>query len=307
MIYTVTFNPSLDYIVSVKDFNAGVTNRTTNEILNAGGKGINVSIVLSNLGLDSIALGFYAGFTGDKIIDLLAEANVQNKFIKLGDGNSRINVKCRNVNEEGCVVDETEINGIGPKITDEALAKFYSQIDALQDGDILVMSGSVPPSLPTTIYKDIMKRLKKRNVKIVVDTTKDLLTNVLEYKPFLVKPNKHELEEIFDVNINSIDEVEHYARELKNMGATNVLVSLDSDGALIIAENAQAYKFDAPEGEVKNSVGSGDSMIAGFLYGYLQTNDYEHALKYGIACGSASAFSENFATKSEIMDLFNTM
>lgn len=307
MIYTVTFNPSLDYIVSVKDFKAGVTNRTTQEIVNPGGKGINVSIVLSNLGLKNIALGFYAGFTGEKIVSLLEGVQVKNKLIRLADGNSRINVKCRNVGGDGHVIDETEINGLGPKITDEALAEFNSQIDALTDGDILVMSGSVPSSLPATIYKDIMQTLQNRNVKIVVDTTKDFLLHVLEFKPFLVKPNKHELEEIFDVEFNSTDDIEHYARELKGMGATNVLVSLDSDGALLVAENGQAYKFDAPKGEVKNSVGSGDSMIAGFLYGYMQTNDYEHSLKYGIACGSASAFSVNFATKSEIMDLLNSI
>lgn len=307
MIYTTTFNLSIDYIVSVNDFKIGATNRTSQELIYPGGKGINVSIALSNLGLDSIALGFYAGFTGEKVIELLNEVNVKNKLIKLAQGNSRINVKCRNINKDGHVNDETEINGIGPKIGEAELNKFYSQIDALRDGDILVLSGSVTPSLPNTIYKDIMKRLQNRNVNVVVDATKNLMLNVLEYKPFLVKPNKNELAEIFDAEINNIDDVEHYAKELKNMGAVNVLVSLDKDGALLIDKDGQTYKFESPKGDVKNSVGSGDGMIAGFLYGYLKTNNYEDALKYGIASGSASAFSENFATKDKIMDLFNTM
>ena len=307
MIYTVTLNPSLDYIVSVEDFKAGVTNRTTNEFINAGGKGINVSIVLSNLGLENIALGFYAGFTGEKIIDLLKEAKVENKLINLSDGNSRINVKCRNVNEDGKLIEETEINGIGPKISDEALGKFYLQIDTLQDNDVLVLSGSVPSVLSHTIYKDIMKRLQNRNVKIVVDATKNLLVNSLEMKPFLVKPNKHELEEIFDVKICNDGEIESYAKQLQNLGAVNVLVSQGGYSSLLVDEYGIVHKSLVPKAEVKNSVGCGDSMIAGFLYGYLQTNDYEQAFKYAIATGSASAFSESFALKDEILNLYKQL
>lgn len=305
MIYTVTLNPSLDYIVSVKEFKSGFTNRTSNELINPGGKGINVSIVLANLGINSIALGFYAGFTGEKIIDLLNIANIENKLIKLNEGNSRINVKCRNVDIHGNVIDETEINGTGPKINNKAIDCLYLQLETLQENDVLILSGSVPSDLPHTIYKDIMQRLQNRNVKIVVDATKDLLVNTLENKPFLIKPNKHELEEIFNCEITNDDEVEDYAKKLHNMGAANVLVSMGADGAMLIDENGKVYKSLAPKGDVKNSVGAGDSMIAGFLYGYFETEDFKKALNFAVATGSASAFSENFATKREVMDLYN--
>lgn len=305
MIYTVTLNPSLDYIVSVNKFKSGATNRTTNEIINPGGKGINVSIVLSNLGLENIALGFYAGFTGQKIINLLIDANINNKFIKLSDGNSRINVKCRNIGEAGDVIEETEINGNGPNINSEALDGFYTQIKALTDEDVLILSGSVPSNLDHTIYKDVIQSVKNKHIKVIVDATKDLLLNTLECKPFLIKPNKHELEEIFEVEISNDDEIEHYAKKLQDMGAINVLVSIGADGALLVDESGIVHKAIAPKGEVKNSVGAGDSMVAGFIYGYIETNDYEKALNFAVATGSASAFSETFATKREIMDLYN--
>lgn len=304
MIYTVTFNPSLDYIVSVNNFKTGATNRTTEEIINPGGKGINVSIVLSNLGMESVALGFYAGFTGEKITKLLDESNVKDNFIKLNDGNSRINVKCRNFSDDGKVIDETEINGLGPKINNEALDKFYSQINTLKDGDVLILSGSKTPDLPNTIYKDIMQMLQNKNIKIIVDATKDLLVSVLDCRPFLVKPNKHELEEIFKVEIRN-EEIEKYAKKLQGLGAVNVLVSNGGEGSLLLDENGNVFKYDSPKGDVVNSVGAGDSMIAGFLYGYLETNKYEHAFKYAIAAGSASAFSENFASKNEVLNLYN--
>ena len=305
MIYTVTLNPSLDYIVSVKEFKSGFTNRTSNELINPGGKGINVSIVLSNLGINSIALGFYAGFTGEKIIELLDDANIENKFIKLSDGISRINVKCRNIDADGNVNDETEINGAGPKINNEAIDLLYTQIETLQENDVLILSGSVPLDLPHTLYKDILQRLQNRNVKIVVDATKDLLVNTLEHEPFLIKPNKHELEEIFNCEISNDDELEKYAKKLHDMGAVNVLVSMGADGALLVDEYGKVNNSFAPKGDVINSVGAGDSMIAGFLYGYLETNDYEKALNFAVATGSASAFSETFATKLEVMDLYN--
>lgn len=307
MIYTVTFNPSLDYIVFVNGFMTGATNRTNDELINPGGKGINVSIALSNLGMESIALGFYAGFTGEKIIELLDEANVKNNFIELSDGNSRINVKCRNVDGEGKVIDETEINGIGAKISSEALDKFYSYIDELQDNDVLILSGSVPSNLPHTIYKDIILRLKNKNIKIVVDATKDLLVNTLELKPFLVKPNKQELEEIFDVEIFDFEELENYGKQLQDMGAINVLISNGGEGALLLDEQGNVFKSNAPKGDVKNSVGAGDSMIAGFLYGLFDTNNYEQAFKYAIATGSACAFSENFALKNDVINLYNQL
>lgn len=305
MIYTITLNPSLDYIVSVKEFKSGFTNRTSNELINPGGKGINVSIVLSNLGINSTALGFYAGFTGEKIIELLDDANIENKLIKLSDGISRINVKCRNIDADGNVNDETEINGTGPKINNEAIDLLYTQIETLQENDVLILSGSVPSDLPHTIYKDIMQRLQNRNVKIVVDATKDLLVNTLENKPFLIKPNKHELEEIFNCEISNDDELEKYAKRLHDMGAVNVLISNGKKGALLVDVNENVYKSSAPKGDVRNSVGSGDSMIAGFLYGLLEANNYEKALNFAVAAGSASAFSETFATKREVMDLYN--
>lgn len=304
MIYTVTLNPSLDYVLSVKNFEKGATNRSTGEIIYPGGKGVNVSIVLANLGMQSIALGFCAGFTGAEIKRLLEKQNIENKFIELKNGNSRINVKLRNCNEAGCVNDETEINGIGPDVDGNALDKFYSQIETLNSNDVLVLSGSIPPSLPATIYKDIMQKLQNKNIKIVVDATKDLLTNVLKYRPFLIKPNIHELEEIFETKINNEDKATSFARKLKDLGAKNVLLSMSENGAILIDENHETYSQKVPEGQVKNSVGAGDSMVAGFLYGHTKTSNYKEALKYAVCAGSASAYSEKLATKQEIFDLY---
>lgn len=304
MIYTVTLNPSLDYILSVENFETGSTNRAASEIIYPGGKGINVSVVLANLGIQSIALGFCAGFTGAEIKRLLAKYKINNKFIELKDGISRINVKLRNFDKSDIVNEETEINGIGPNVNDNALDEFYSQIETLDNNDTLVLSGNVPPSLPATIYKDIMKRLQNKNIKIIVDATQDLLTNVLEYKPFLIKPNIRELEDIFDTKINNEDEVVHYAHKLQEMGAQNVLVSMGDKGAILVDEKDKSYVQRVPEGQIKNSVGAGDSMIAGFLYGFTKINDYKDALKYGVCAGSASAYSEKLATKEEMLNLY---
>ena len=296
MIYTVTFNPSLDYIVSVDHFRTGGINRTTKELLFPGGKGINVSIVLKNLGFDNIALGFTAGFTGTELERLLGEKGVRSDFIRVERGMSRINVKLRSD-------EETEINGMGPEIEQKDIAKLYSQLDRLQAGDILVLSGSIPAVMPGTMYMDIMKYLEGRGIRIVVDATKDLLMKVLPYRPFLIKPNNHELGEIFGVEIRTKDEVLKYARELKERGAQNVLVSMAGDGAVLLDESGQEHRAEAPKGTLRNSVGAGDSMVAGFIAGYLVSEDCEQAFRMGVCTGSASAFSDELATREEVVAL----
>ena len=296
MIYTVTFNPSLDYIVTVKDFTCGVVNRTCDEIIYPGGKGINVSMVLKNLGYENTALGFLSGFTGEKIQALLKEKGVATDFIPVETGMSRINVKLRS-NEE------TEINGQGPKIEEKHIQELYRKLDELKDGDVLVLAGSIPDVMPGSMYMDIMKHLSDRKLKIVVDATKDLLVNVLEYHPFLIKPNNHELGEIFNVTLEKKDEVVEYAKCLQGKGARNVLVSMAGEGAVLVTENGEVYKADAPKGILKNSVGAGDSMVAGFLAGYLEKENYKDAFAMGVCTGSASAFSEELATKEEVAAL----
>ena len=311
MIYTVTFNPSLDYIVGVDGFKTGKVNRTAEELILPGGKGINVSIVLQNLGMESIPLGFAGGFTGEEIRRLLKERKVEEQFVRVKKGISRINVKLRSLENmpdgEKTVSEESEINGMGPEISGEELETFYRQLDTLQKGDILVLAGSIPTVLPSTIYREIMKRLQKRKVMIVVDATKDLLVNVLEYHPFLIKPNNYELGEIFGVTLQTKEDVVLYAKKLQEMGAGNVLVSMAGDGAVLVAEDGSVYRAEAPEGRVRNSVGAGDSMVAGFLYGYLNSGTYEDAFYYGICSGSASAFSENLATRKEVEKLLKKM
>ena len=311
MIYTVTFNPSLDYIVGVDEFKTGKVNRTAEELILPGGKGINVSIVLQNLGMESIPLGFAGGFTGEEIRRLLKEQKVEEQFVRVKKGISRINVKLRSLENmpdgEKTVSEESEINGMGPEISGEELETFYRQLYTLQKGDILVLAGSIPTVLPPTIYRDIMKRLQKRKVMIVVDATKDLLVNVLEYHPFLIKSNNYELGEIFGVTLQTKEDVVLYAKKLQEMGAGNVLVSMAGDGAVLVAEDGSVYRAEAPEGRVRNSVGAGDSMVAGFLYGYLNSGTYEDAFYYGICSGSASAFSENLATRKEVEKLLKKM
>ena len=298
MIYTVTFNPSLDYIVTVKNFQTGMVNRTVDEIIYPGGKGINVSMVLKNLGFDNTALGFMAGFTGDEICRLLEEKGVKADFIHVARGVSRINVKLRS-NEE------SEINGMGPAIMQEDIKKLYEKLDQLQDGDVLVLAGSIPSVMPESMYMDIMKHLEEKKLNIAVDATRDLLVNVLPYHPFLIKPNNHELGEIFGVTITDKDDVVKYAKKLKERGARNVLISMAGDGAVLVTEDGQEFRAEAPKGELKNSVGAGDSMVAGFLAGYLSTGSYAEAFKMGVCTGSASAFSEEFATKAEVQALLD--
>ena len=296
MVYTVTFNPSLDYIVEVTGFELGMTNRTSYEHMLPGGKGINVSIVLNNLEFDTTAFGFVAGFTGKQICDMVSEYGINTDFIQVDNGFSRINMKIKNI-------DGTEINGMGPQISEDNLHSLVSKIDRLSSGDVLVLAGSIPSCISDDIYRRIMERLQGRDVKIIVDATSRLLLNVLEYHPFLIKPNQHELGDIFGVKLESKKEVIPYARKLQDMGAVNVLISMGGKGAVLIDEHGNVYEADAPKGELKNSVGAGDSMVAGFMAGYLQTCNYEDAFRMGVATGSASAFSENLATKREISEV----
>ena len=299
MIYTVTFNPSLDYIVNVPGFTCGRVNRTREEKIFPGGKGINVSMVLKNLGYENTALGFYAGFTGNELQRLIREKGIRADFIPVKEGMTRINVKMRSD-------EESEINGQGPAILNDDIEKLYEKLEKLRDGDILVMAGSIPDVMPQTIYMDIMKYLADRNLKIVVDATKDLLVNVLQYHPFLIKPNNHELGEIFGVTLKERSEVIPYAKKLQKMGAKNVLISMAGDGAVLVAEDGNVYESEAPKGKVVNSVGAGDSMVAGFLAGYLQSGSYQDAFHMGVCTGSASAFSEELATKAEVEQLLKS-
>ena len=298
MIYTVTVNPSLDYIADVAHFEGGKVNRTTAETIFPGGKGINVSIVLHNLGVENRALGFSAGFTGQAIEAMLAEMNVDTDFIRLDAGLSRINVKLRS---DG----ETEINGLGPAISKFSLERLYAKLDALADGDTLVLAGSIPQSLPQSFYSDIMARLSAagKKIRFVVDATRDLLKNSLEYKPFMVKPNNHELGEIFGVTLKTREDVVPYAKKFQEMGAQNVLVSMAGEGAVLAAADGRIYKGSAPKGTLVNSVGAGDSMVAGFIAGFLKNGDYREALKSGLCTGTASACSENLATAAEVAAL----
>lgn len=298
MIYTVTFNPALDYVIHVEDLKLGMVNRTAQEAVFYGGKGINVSWVLKNLGVDSVALGFLAGFTGTAIEDGLKKNGIQTDFIRLSEGMSRINIKLK-------AGEETEINGSGPEIKQEAIAQLFQKLEALQEGDVLVLAGSIPACLPDDIYEQIMKALEHKKIRIVVDATKDLLKNVLKYHPFLIKPNNHELGEMFGKVLSGDEEIIYYAKELQKAGAVNVLISMAGDGAILVEESGSVHKIGVPKGKVKNSVGAGDSMVAGFLAGYLQTEDYEEALKMGTAAGSATAFSEGLAEK-ELVDILRS-
>ena len=299
MVYTVTFNPAVDYIVHTKQLIAGATNRSDSEEIYFGGKGINVSIVLSELGVKSKALGFVAGFTGEAIEKGVAEKGIDADFVHLNEGFSRINVKIKSG-------EETELNGQGPKITDEAIRELYAKLDEIQDGDTLVLAGSIPSSLPADIYERILERLSGKKIRAVVDATKDLLLNVLKYRPFLIKPNNFELGEIFGVEMKSTEDIVKYAGKLKEMGAQNVLVSMAGDGAVLRDENGKTHVCGVCRGKVKNSVGAGDSMVAGFVAG-CEKGDYEYALKLGTASGGATAFSEGLAEKDRIYELLGQL
>ena len=294
MIYTITFNPSLDYVIQVDHFKPGIINKTKFEEILPGGKGINVSIVLSNLGHESTALGFMAGFTGEEIEHKLESYGAKTDFIHVKKGLSRINVKMKSD-------EETEINGMGPDIQPEDIQELFNQLDTLTEKDVLVISGSIPSTLPDTMYEQIMERVQEKKIKVVVDATNNLLLKVLKYKPFLIKPNNHELGEIFNVELNTRDEVIPYAKKLQEMGARNVLISLAGDGSLLVDEKGNTHRLGVCKGTVKNSVGAGDSMVAGFVAGYLNNGDYDEALALGTACGGATAFSYSLA-KREFID-----
>lgn len=295
MIYTVTFNPAIDYVVRLNDLKFGSTNRNKSEEIYFGGKGINVSMVLKELGISSKALGFVAGFTGDAIEKEVQKTGIDTDFVHLESGFSRINVKIK-------AGEETELNGQGPEISKEDLDEFFDKLIEVKDGDTVVLAGSIPGSLPNDVYEQILERLKDRKVQTVVDATGDLLRNVLKYRPFLIKPNKEELGDLFGITIQNVEEIAEYATKLQAMGARNVLVSMAGDGALLIDETGRKYFCPACEGEVRNSVGAGDSVVAGFLAG-LQEGDYEYALKLGCAAGSATAFSDGLAKRENIFTL----
>ena len=299
MIYTVTFNPAIDYVVHTDMMKLGGTNRSSAEEMYFGGKGINVSAVLMELGVPSRALGFTAGFTGEAIENGIRAMGIESDFVRLPEGNSRINVKIK-------ADEETEINGQGPHIDDGSLEKLFAKLDRLSDGDTLVLAGSIPNSLPSDIYEKILQRLSDRKIKAVADATKDLLLNVLKYKPFLVKPNNFELGEMFGVTLENDRDIELYARKLQQMGAVNVLVSMAGDGALLIDENGKCRRCGVCKGTVKNSVGAGDSMLAGFLAGSAD-GDYGYALKLGTAAGGATAFSDGLAKKALIDELLRQL
>lgn len=298
MIYTVTFNPSLDYIVSVEGFQLGLTNRTSSELLLPGGKGINVSTILKNLGIESTALGFVAGFTGNEIVRRVEELGIQSDFIRIDSGISRINVKLKSI-------DGTEINGMGPSISEEKTGELMEKLKALSEGDVLVLAGSIPTTMPDDIYSRIMELLSGRGVTFVVDATGDLLKKVLPYHPFLIKPNNHELGDLFGVTLTKREDVVPYGKKLQEMGAENVLISMAGEGAVLVAGDGNVYASEAPKGKLVNAVGSGDSMVAGFTAGWMEKHDYRHAFYMGVASGSASAFSEYLATKEEIINLYN--
>mgnify|MGYP004652070855 FL=1 len=300
MIYTVTFNPALDYVIRMESLKLGTVNRSSAEAVYYGGKGINVSTVLKNIGVDSVALGFVAGFTGKEIEEGVKNMGVATDFIKLPEGMSRINVKIK-------AEQETEINGQGPAISIEKVEKLFEKLDRLEKGDCLVLAGTIPASLPSDIYEQIMDRLKDKEIHIVVDATKDLLLNVLKYHPFLIKPNNHELGEMFGVVLKTDEEIVEYAKKLQERGARNVLISMAGDGAILLTETKEVYKMGVPKGTVVNSVGAGDSMVAGFVASYFKEHDYLKALKFGTATGSATAFSEGLATMDKVEELLKTL
>lgn len=300
MIYTVTFNPALDYVVKVRDFMLGTVNRTYREDIYCGGKGLNVSAVLANLGYESTALGFIAGFTGEEIERGARTLGFHTDFIRVEKGLSRINIKLKSR-------EESEINGLGPEIEAGDVDKLFGQLDRLRDGDTLILSGSIPACLSEDMYQRIMARLDGRGIMVLVDATRELLVNVLQYHPFLIKPNNHELGEIFGRELNTDEEITAHARLLQQKGARNVLISMAGDGAILVTESGDVWKMGVPKGTVKNSVGAGDSMVAGFVAGYLENGDYEHALRLGSACGSASAFSEGLGTKDTIEEMYRQL
>lgn len=298
MVYTVTLNPALDYVMKLKNLRTDDINRTDGEEIYYGGKGINVSVILTQLGIPNTALGFLGGFTGKKLEEMLKNDNVSCDFNYLKNGDTRINVKIK-------ADKEIDLNACGPEITKEDMQSFLRKLDGIKRGDYLILAGSIPNTLPDDIYEQILERVGDRNINCVVDATGDLLKNVLKYRPFLIKPNHHELGDLFSVQIKSDDDIVKYSKKLQEMGAKNVLVSMAKDGAMLTDENGNVHKIGNAKGKLINSVGCGDSMVAGFTAGYIKTDDYSYALRLGSACGNATAFSEKLATREEIERVFN--
>lgn len=298
MVYTVTLNPALDYVMKLKALRTDDINRTDGEEIYYGGKGINVSVILTQLGIPNTALGFLGGFTGKKLEEMLKNDNISCDFNYLKNGDTRINVKIK-------ADKEIDLNACGPEITKEDMQSFLRKLDGIKSRDYLILAGSIPNTLPDDIYEQILERVGDRNINCVVDATGDLLKNVLKYKPFLIKPNHHELGDLFSVQIKSDDDIVKYSKKLQEMGAKNVLVSMAKDGAMLTDENGNVHKIGNAKGKLINSVGCGDSMVAGFTAGYIKTADYSYALRLGSACGNATAFSEKLATREEIERVFN--
>lgn len=300
MIYTITFNPAIDYVIGLENLKLGEVNRTTFEKVFFGGKGINVSCILNTLNIPNVALGFVAGFTGKAIEEGIQSLGIKTDFVHLKDGFSRINIKVKSA-------EETEINGQGANITEQELQELYSKLDNLKPNDFLILAGSVPKTLPSNVYENILKRLSNRGINFVVDATNQLLLNSLKYKPFLIKPNHIELAEMFNVELNSNEDIILYAKRLQEMGAVNVLVSMAENGSILVDENSIVHITQAPKGKVINSVGAGDSMLGGFLASYTINQSYDDALRLGTACGSATTFSEGLAEKYYIDEIYDKL
>lgn len=300
MVYTVTFNPALDYVMNVEKLSTDDINRTESEELYYGGKGINVSAILSRLNIPTVALGFTAGFTGKKLKEMLDDDGIKNDFTELNSGFTRINVKVK-------FGKELDINANGPEITAEKIKELFLKLKKLNDGDYLVLAGSVPASLPDDLYSKILEELSGKNINIVVDTTGNQLLNVLKYKPFLIKPNHHELGEIFGQEMDTTEKITEYAKKLQDMGAVNVLVSRGGDGAVLVDGNGTVHPAAAVEGTLVNSVGCGDSMVAGFIAGYITNKSYSEALKLSVASSAATAFSKELAKADEIYKIYKNL
>ena len=300
MVYTITLNPALDYVMKVGSLRFDDINRSKAEQIYYGGKGINVSVVLSRLGTENKALGFVAGFTGEELERMLKEDNIECDFNHLQNGLTRVNVKIK-------AATELDINANGPDVSEAEIEELLTKLDDIKEGDVLVLAGAVPKNLPSDVYEKILQRLSGRGVKFVVDATGELLLKVLKFKPFLIKPNHHELGDLFSVTTKTDEEIEIYAKKLQQMGASNVLVSRGGDGAMLIDEFGAVKKIGNAKGTLINSVGCGDSMVAGFVAGFLQKGDYEHALRLGAACGNATAFSEGLAEKKDIDRIYQIL
>lgn len=301
MIYTMTMNPALDYVVDLEDFKVGEVNRAEDEHIFYGGKGINVSVVLKELGFESQCLGFVAGFTGRELErGIQEELGVSSDFVHVSKGRTRINAKIHSRKE-------SELNGLGPIVENEDIKKLFIKLDKIEDGDVLVLSGSIPSSMSKSIYCEILEYVSQKDIHVVVDATGDLLKRTLKYKPFLIKPNNHELAELFSVELKTLDDIEVYARKLQDMGARNVLISMAKDGSLLIDEKGERHQLGVCQGTVKNSVGAGDSMVAGFIAGYLSRMNYQDTLKLATACGGATAFSSGLGTLEKINELLKQL